>query len=77
MGFSPAILQISTLASVCPVRSSTPPFFAINGKICPGRAKSLGFESSLQISLIVISRSNALTPVFASFASTEIVNAVS
>ncbi len=41
-GTSPARRARSTEASVCPARTSTPPLRARSGKMCPGRARSLG-----------------------------------
>ena len=73
----PANLHKSILPSVCPVRTNTPPSFAINGNICPGRTSSTGLEIGFANILIVSSLSFALIPVAASAASTETVNAVS
>lgn len=36
IGFNPANSIISTLASVCPSLSRTPPDFALKGNTCPG-----------------------------------------
>ena len=74
---SPANLHKSTLPSVCPVLTSTPPSFAIKGNICPGRTSCAAFEMGFAKILIVSSLSPALIPVSASTASTETVNAVS
>ena len=40
---NPANKDKSTAASVCPALFKTPPIFALNGKICPGLLKSIGF----------------------------------
>src|SRR5712672_1342449 len=62
-GVKPAMRAKSTLASVCPARTSTPPFLARNGKICPGRAKSFGFVLASTAVRSVTARSEALIPV--------------
>ena len=75
----PANLHKSTAASVCPTLSSTPPFFAISGNMCPGCLKSTGFVKSSAISFKVIERSIADTPVVTPYlgsASTLCVKAV-
>ena len=62
-GFNPAMRERSTDASVCPARTSTPPFRARNGNMCPGRARSCGFVfGSIAVST-VMARSDALIPV--------------
>ena len=77
-GKRPASLQRSTIASVWPARSSTPPTAARSGNVCPGLAKSLGLACSSQSRRIVVARSNALMPVVTPWpiASTVTVNAV-
>ena len=60
-------LEISTEASVCPARISTPPFFATIGKTCPGDTKSL-LDTFLPIAtFIVLARSCADIPVVIPF----------
>ena len=77
-GFSPASRARSTAASVCPVRSSTPPGLAFNGKTCPGCTRSRGADRGSIATWIVRARSAALMPVvIPSRASTDTVNAVS
>ena len=66
----------STVASVCPIRSSTPPGFASRGNMCPGRRKSLGFAPSSTHFMAVIERSRAEMPVVVEMWSMETVNAV-
>ena len=61
-GSKPANLARSQPASVCPARVRTPPFFAIIGNICPGRAKSL-LAFFLTAALIVLALSDAEIPV--------------
>src|SRR2546423_1684923 len=41
-GLSPASRARSTAASVCPVRSSTPPGLALSGTTVPGRPRAAG-----------------------------------
>ena len=61
--FTLAIRARSTEPSVWPGRLKTPPFLARNGKICPGRAKSLGRAPSATAAKIVVARSAAEMPV--------------
>ena len=75
--FKPARRQRSTVASVWPLRSSTPFFFASSGNICPGRRKSCGFASSSTQARAVTPRSSAEIPVVVETWSMETVNAVS
>src|SRR5918995_33987 len=76
-GFSPASRARSTAASVCPVRSRTPPSLALSGKTWPGWTRSLGPECGSIATWIVRARSAAEIPVVTpSRASTETVNAV-
>ncbi len=60
---APAIRARSTLPSVCPMRTSTPPSRAIIGNICPGRAKSDATASGATAARIVAALSAALIPV--------------
>ena len=78
-GCKPAKRAKSIAASVCPVLLRTPPSLAINGKICPGLAKSCAFVSLLVSDKTVLARSPADIPVVTPFPlkSTETVNAVS
>src|SRR2546428_595867 len=62
-GISPASRQRSTLPSVCPARTSTPPLRARSGKTCPGRTTSSGFASGSIAARMVVARSCALIPV--------------
>ena len=62
-GIRPARRARSTLASVCPVRSSTPPAFAFSGLTCPGCTRSSGFDAGSTATCIVCARSCAETPV--------------
>ena len=62
-GSNPAKRAISMVASVCPVRRKTPPFFAFNGKICPGLPRSSGFVFGFTNALTVLERSWAEMPV--------------
>src|SRR5579864_2156674 len=77
-GKRPASLHRSTIASVWPARSSTPPAAARSGNVCPGLAKSLGLACSSQSRRMVVARSKALMPVVTPWpiASTVTVNAV-
>ena len=76
-GSSPASRARSTAASVCPMRSRTPPGFARNGNTCPGCTRSCGVESGWIATWIVRLRSAAEMPVVTpSRASTLTVNAV-
>ena len=74
---SPASLSKSTVASVCPFLTSTPPLLATRGNTCPGLLKSSGFESGSMHFLIVYPRSLAEIPVVVSTWSIETVKAVS
>ena len=68
---------MSTDASVCPALSRTPPFFATNGKTCPGDTISLFEEFGFIATLIVLALSPADIPVVTPFLdSIEIVKAV-
>jgi hypothetical protein len=62
-GVSPAIRARSTDASVCPARTSTPPFRARRGKTCPGRARSVGRVPVSIAVRMVMARSAVLIPV--------------
>ena len=62
-GVSPASADRSTLASVCPRRSSTPPSRARSGNIWPGMAISLGVVFGFISVRIVCDRSSAEMPV--------------
>ena len=76
-GLRPARRARSTPASVCPVRSSTPPGRAISGKTWPGCTRSSGRDSGSIATWMVCARSAAEMPVVTpSRASTETVNAV-
>ena len=77
-GFKPAILVISSVASVCPLRSKTPFSAPYRGKTCQGRANSEGFRFPATKAFIVDERSKAETPVVQPYPlkSTDIVNGV-
>ena len=76
-GFRPAMRARSTLASVWPGRTSTPPFFARRGKMWPGRARSCGRVFGSTAVRMVVARSAALMPVVTPLrASMETVKAV-
>src|SRR5260370_6607722 len=62
-GLRPASRARSTLPSVWPARTSTPPLRARRGKTWPGRTRSSGDASGLMAALIVVARSAALMPV--------------
>src|ERR1035437_7476879 len=62
-GVSPARRARSTLASVCPARTSTPPSRARNGNMCPGRARSLARQAGSTVCRMVRVRSAAEIPV--------------
>ena len=62
-GASPASRARSTDASVCPMRTSTPPSRARNGNVWPGRKKSLPLASGSSSARIVLARSCAEIPV--------------
>ena len=62
-GSSPASRARSTAASVCPMRSRTPPGFARNGNTCPGCTRSCAVESEWIATWIVRLRSAAEMPV--------------
>ena len=74
--FNPASFIRSTVASVCPFLSNTPPSFATSGNTCPGCLKSAGFELSSQQLIIVYDLSAADIPVVVLTWSMETVNAV-
>ena len=77
-GVSPAILAKSTLPSVWPVRTKTPPSRARNGNTCPGLTISADVAPVATAALIVVKRSWAEIPVETpSAASIETVKAVS
>jgi hypothetical protein len=59
----PANAERSTAASVCPSLVRTPPSRARNGKMWPGREKSLAVASGLANRLTVLARSVELIPV--------------
>ncbi len=76
-GTMPAMRARSTEASVWPARTSTPPLRARSGKMCPGRARSLGRVAGSMATRMVCARSYAEMPVETpSFASIDSVNAV-
>ena len=76
-GLRPASRARSTAASVCPVRSSTPPALAFSGKMWPGWTRSRGRAAGSIATWIVCARSCAEMPVvMPSRASTETVKAV-
>ncbi len=78
-GRRPASRARSTAASVCPLRTRTPPGRARSGKMWPGRTKSDASALPLARSWSVVARSEAEMPVVtpcAPEASTETVNAV-
>ena len=78
LGLSPASLARSMLASVWPALLKTPPSFPTIGKMCPGLAKSLSFDFSSMMTLMVSNLSKAEIPVVVFFeASTLIVKFVS
>src|SRR6059058_5548657 len=52
-----------TEASVCPARTSTPPWRARSGKMWPGRARSCGLVFGSMAVRMVTARSEALMPV--------------
>src|SRR5882672_8081156 len=76
-GVSPASCARSHPASVCPARTSTPPFCAISGKMCPGCTMSSGLASFLTAACTVRARSAAeipvVTPLAASIDSVKLV----
>ncbi len=78
-GRRPARRARSTAASVCPLRTRTPPGLARSGKTWPGRTKSEGSWRPLASIRRVVARSAAEMPVvtpWAGDASTETVKAV-
>ena len=75
--FNPASLHRSTVASVCPFRSNTPPALAIRGNMCPGRLKSNGSAFSSTHIRAVKPLSSADIPVVVFLWSIDTVNAVS
>ncbi len=78
-GETPASRARSTAASVCPALLKTPLFFALSGKICPGRPKSSGLVEGSTSALIVFALSNTEIPVVqpCPIKSTDTVNGVS
>ncbi len=62
-GCSPASRARSTAASVCPMRSSTPPRLARSGNTCPGRTRSCAPLDGSIATWIVRERSCAEMPV--------------
>ena len=67
----------STAASVCPARTRTPPFLALSGNVCPGRARSDGRVAGSIAARTVAARSGAEMPVLVRpLASIDTVNAV-
>ena len=73
----PAMRERSTIASVWPARTRTPPSMYLRGKTCPGLPRSSGCVDGSTSALIVAARSWADIPVVAPFrTSTETVNAV-
>src|SRR5439155_723808 len=62
-GYSPAIRAMSTDASVCPVRASTPPVRERSGNMCPGRSRSEGRVAGSMAASTVAARSAAEMPV--------------
>ena len=75
--FSPARRIRSTVASVWPLRSSTPLSLASRGNMWPGRRKSSGLASGSTHFMAVRERSAAEMPVVVSTWSMETVKAVS
>lgn len=73
----PARRMRSTVASVWPLRSSTPLRFAVSGNMCPGRRKSSGRAAGSTHARAVTPRSSAEMPVVVFTWSTDTVNAVS
>ena len=73
----PARRSRSTVASVWPFLTSTPPRRAISGNTWPGRRKSSGFDAGSVHFIMVNDRSFAEIPVVVSTWSMETVNAVS
>src|ERR671935_108952 len=54
-GIRPASRARSTAASVCPVRSSTPPARALSGNTCPGWTRSRGeHQVALVLAVLVV-----------------------
>ena len=77
-GMTPANRARSTLASVWPARSRTPPARALSGKTCPGTTTASEPDPGSIATWIVRARSCAEVPVVTpSRASIETVNAVS
>ena len=78
-GLRPASRARSTDASVCPVRSSTPPGLALSGKTWPGWTRSRGAGAGVDRDLRSCGRGRRreMPVVTPSRASTETVNAVS
>ena len=76
-GVRPASLARSQPASVCPARTSTPPVFAITGKMWPGWTMSSGFAFAATATCTVRARSAAEIPLVTPLAaSMDAVNAV-
>ena len=76
-GVRPASRARSTDASVCPVRSSTPPGLAFSGKTWPGCTRSAAVVAGSTATWIVCDRSPAEMPLLMpSRASMDSVNAV-
>ena len=73
----PAMRMRSTVASVWPERTSTPPSFARSGNMCPGLRNSWGWMPSSTVFSAVMDRSTAEMPVVVLMWSMETVNAVS
>ena len=78
-GSNPASLAKSIAASVCPFLLSTPPAFALSGKICPGLPNSSGLVFGSIKAWTVLDLSLVEIPVVHPWPSrsTETVNGVS
>ena len=74
--FMPARRIRSTVASVWPFRTRTPPFLATSGNMWPGLRKSAGLAFSSRHFMAVNDRSKAEIPVVVSTWSMETVKAV-
>ncbi len=66
-GVRPARRARSTDPSVCPALFSTPPFLALSGNMCPGRARSSGMHFGLTAVRMVVALSAADMPVVTPF----------